>query len=329
MEIINLKFGDIKEPLPKKILERFGKEVFKDVTRYPENYPLLIERLAKRHNVKTENIVLVNGVDEGIELISRCFGHDILFFTPTYYEFQDAPKRNNLKFEAINCFDGKEYKIKYKDSDVKNRSLIFLCSPNNPFGLLTKKEILDIAKKTKGIVAVDETYIDFDGETVLNEFENVPNLLILRSFSKGFSLAGLRIGYVVGKKELIDKIKQRKLFCNVTSVSVYAAMINLDEETYFKNLIKKIKEEKDKFEDFLKKKGFNIIHTNNNNIMIKFGAVEEANNLFGFLRDNGVIVNQANGMSTCGLDNTFIRFTYGTDEQMKKVRGIFEKYIPK
>jgi len=326
MEIINLKFGDIKEPLPKKIIERFSKEAFKDVTKYPENYSILVERLAKRHGINPENIVLVNGVDEGIELISRCFGENILFFTPTYYEFQDAPKRNDLKFETINCFDGKEYRLKYKDDDIRNRSLIFLCSPNNPFGLLTKKEITDIAKKTKGIVAVDETYIDFDGESVLNEFENNPNLLVLRSFSKGYSLAGLRIGYIVGDKNLIDVIKKKKLFCNVTSVSVYAAMINLDEEAYFKNLIKRIKEGKNKFEDFLKAKNFNIIHTNNNNIMIKFEYVKDANKLCDFLKNNGIIVNQANGMSTCGLDDTFIRFTYGTDEQMKKVREVFEKY---
>lgn len=326
MTMINLKLGDIKEQLPQKILDRFYKEVFKDVTLYPQNYNILISRLAQKHKVKSENIVLINGVDEGIELISRIFGQDILIFSPTYYEFLDAPKRNNLKFETINCFDGKEFTLKYRESDIKNRSLIFLCNPNNPFGLLTKEEIIEVARKIKGIVAVDETYIDFDGNSVLNEFKKVPNILVLRSFSKGYSLAGLRIGYVVGEKNLINKIIKRKLICNVTSVSVNAAMIVLDEEKHFKNLIEKIKKRKDTFEDFLRSKRFNIIHTHTNNIIIKFQNISDANRFYNFLKINEVIVNQGNGISTCGLDNTFIRFACGTETQMKEVTKVIEKY---
>ncbi len=326
--MIDLKYGDIKEPLPKKILDKFCRDAFRDVTLYPKNYDALISRLAKKHNVKPENIVLTNGVDEGIELIARVFGRDILIFAPTYYEFLDAPRRNNLKYEMMDCFDGDGYSIKYKESDVKNRSLIFLCNPNNPFGLLSKGEIIGIAKKTEGIVAVDETYIDFNGKTVINEFVNAPNLLVLRSFSKGYSLAGFRIGYIVGKANLIEKIRQRKLICNVSSVSVNAAIIALDENKYFKNLINEIKKGKDEFESFLIQKGFNIIHTHTNDIIIKFKNLADANKFRSFLESKKVIVNQGNGISTCGLDKTFVRFACGTKKQMKEVRRIIEKYNP-
>ncbi|PIP17771.1 MAG: hypothetical protein COX43_02455 [Parcubacteria group bacterium CG23_combo_of_CG06-09_8_20_14_all_35_9] len=326
MTMINLKLGDIKEKLPQKILDRFCKKVFKDVTLYPQNYDILISRLAQKHRVKPENITLINGVDEGIELVSRVFGQNILIFSPTYYEFLDAPKRNNLKFETINCFDGKGYVLKYKESDIKNKSLIFLCNPNNPFGLLTKQEIIEVVKKSSGVVAVDETYIDFNGDSVIKEFEKMQNILVLRSFSKGYSLAGLRIGYIVGEKNLIDKIIKRKLICNVTSVSVNAAMIVLDEEKYFKNLIGKIKKMKDDFEDFLRNKRLNVIHTHTNNIIIKFSDIKEADKFYNFLKTNEAIVNQGDGISTCGLDNTFIRFACGTEIQMKEVAKIIEKY---
>ena len=324
--MINLKLGDIKEELPKKILDRFCKEVFRDVNLEPQNYDVLISRLAQKHRVKPENIVLVNGVDEGIELISRVFGQDILIFLPTYYEFLDAPKRNRLKFKTINCFDGKGYVLKYKESDIKGRSLIFLCNPNNPFGLLAKQEIVEVAKKTNGIVAVDETYIDFNGDSVINEFEKVPNILVLRSFSKGYSLAGLRIGYIVGEKSLIDQLVKRKLMCNVTSVSVNAAMIVLDEEKYFSSLREKVKKIKDGFEDFLRDRGFNVIHTHTNSILIKFSDVKEADSFCNFLKNNEVIVNQGDGVSTCGLDNSFIRFACGTETQMEEVAELIGKY---
>lgn len=324
--MINLKLGHIKNQLPKNILNKFCKEVFKDVNLYPQNYDILISRLAKKHNVTLDNIVLINGVDEGVELIVRVFGKDTLIFSPSYYEFEDAPKRNKLKYEMIDCFDGKKYNLKYKEEDVKNRSLIFLCNPNNPFGLLSKKETVYLANKTKGIVAVDETYIDFNGETVINEFNKTPNILVLRSFSKGYSLAGLRIGYITGQKDLIDKIKERKLYCNVTSVSVYATMIAMDEEKYFKKLIDMIKEKKDNFEEFLKNKGVGVIHTYTNNMIIKFKDKNKACDFYNYLKNNKILVNQGNGMSTCGLDETFIRFVYGTDEEMKKFKGIIEKY---
>ncbi|MBU0898388.1 MAG: histidinol-phosphate aminotransferase family protein [Nanoarchaeota archaeon] len=323
---INLKLADIKDPLPERILNRFRKEAFEGVTFYPLNYDTLISILAKKHNIKNENIVLINGVDEGIELISRVFGKDILFFTPSYYEFRDAPERNDLKYETINCFDGKDYNLKYNDEDVKDRSLIFLCNPNNPFGLLSKEEIIKFAKKTKGIVAVDETYIDFDGETVASEFKSTPNILVLRSFSKGYSLAGLRIGYIVGDKLVVDNINKIRLICNVTSVSIAAAKIVLEEEKYFKELVNKIKKRKDNFEDLLKNKGFNIIHTHTNNIMIKFDNKSDADKFFNFLKENNVIVNQGDGLSTYGLDDTFIRFACGTEEQMKEVAKVVEKW---
>ena len=321
---INLKLGDIKDPLPNYILDRFCKEAFKGVTSYPINYDVLISRLAKKHNTDQDNIVLINGVDEGIELIARVFGKDILIFSPSYFEFVDAPKRNNLKYEMIDCFNGKEYILKYSEEDIKNRSLIFLCNPNNPFGLLKKEEITSLAKKTKAIVAVDETYIDFDGESVINVLSNI---LVLRSFSKGYSIAGLRIGYIVGEKDLIDKIKKRKLFCNVNSVALNAAQIVLDEEAYFKDLVNKIKKRKDDFEHFLKDKGFNVLHTNTNNLILKFNQKSEADKFYQYLINNDILVNQGNGFSTCGLDDTFIRFVCGTEEQMNEVRNVIEKYV--
>jgi len=324
--MINLKLGDIKEPLPKRILDRFCKEGFKDVNLYPQNYNLLISKIAQKFDIGQENIVLINGIDEGIDLITKIFGQKILFFSPTYFEFAAAPRRNNLHFEAINSFNNKNYKIIIDESKLKDKTLIFLCNPNNPFGTLSQKEIVEIAQKTSGIVAIDEVYIDFFGDSVIKKFKTTPNVLVLRSFSKGFSLAGLRIGFIVGEKSLIDKIKQKKLFFNVTSISANAAIICLEEEKYFKDLISQNVRRKKIFEEFLKKRGFNVIESQTNNIVIKFPSVKEADQFFNFLKNVGVIVNQGDGISTYGLDDSFIRFSCGKREQMEKLREIIENY---
>lgn len=112
----------------------------------------------------------------------------------------------------------------------------------------------------------------------------------------------------------------------MTSVSIAAAKIVLEEEKYFKELVNKIKKRKDNFEDLLKNKGFNIIHTHTNNIMIKFDNKSDADKFFNFLKENNVIVNQGDGLSTYGLDDTFIRFACGTEEQMKEVAKVVEKW---
>ncbi len=320
--MIDLRLGDVKEPLPQRILDKFCKRAFENVNLYPQNYDGLVSKLAEKHGLEADNIVLVNGVDEGIELIARVFGQDSLVFTPTYYEFVDAPKRNNLKYKTINCFDGKEYALKYTSEDVRDKTLIFLCNPNNPFGLLSSQEIVALAKQTKGVVAVDETYIGFAGETVLGK---APNILVLRSFSKAFSLAGLRIAYVAGSKTLVDKIKQRKLFFNVSSVSVNAAKIVLEEEKHFKVQTEKIKKRKESVETFLKTKGLNTIHSHTNNTIIKFDNEQKASNFHKTLKENNILANQGNGISTTGLNPTFIRLTCGTEGQMKEVRGVVER----
>ncbi len=326
MKEINLKLADIKDHLPKDIIKEFCDNGFDKVELYPMDYSGLIEVLAKKQGVGKENIVLINGVDEGVELLARLFKGDILIFTPSYYEFRDAPKRNGFKFTEINCFDGKGYSLTYKDSDIKNRSLIYLCNPNNPFGLLKKEEILELCRKTKGIVAVDETYINFNGESVLGEFNQVKNLLVLRSFSKGYSVAGLRIGYIVGNKELIYKIKAIKLYCNVNSVAVNCAKVLLTHEDYFVKLRHEIIKRKEEFESFMEKRGFQIIHTHTNNIILKFDSIDSANHFFNFLKENNVITNQGDGLSTCGLDNTFVRFCCGTKDQMEEVKKIILQY---
>lgn len=321
----NLKFCDIKDPLPDRIIRKLCKSCFRDANLYPQNYGQLVSRLARKLKVRQENIVLVNGVDEGIELISRAFGKDILIFPPTYYELKDAPERNGLKLTEKYSFDGSRYRISATDRDLRGRSLIFLCNPNMPFGLLSRGEIDSIAGRARGVVAVDETYIDFTGETALPLLRRRKNLLILRSFSKGYSLAGFRIGYIIGSRELIGRINAIKMVCNVTSVSVNAAMAAMDEEKYFSGLRKDIISRKNRFETLLRERGFMVIGTETNVVLVKFPSVKGADAFVRFLEGKGITVNQGNGLSTCGLDRSFVRFACGTRAQMGRVSDVIKE----
>ena len=324
--MINLKLGDMKEPLPERIVERLKEKIFENAHLYPMDYSKLVNKLAKMHGARPENIVLTAGTDDSIELLGRAFNKDILVFTPSYYEFVDAPKRNGFNYEAKNCFNGRGFDLKYSEEEVKDRSLIFLCNPNNPFGLLSKEEIVALAGNAGGIVAVDETYIDFAGETVIGEIEKHKNIVVMRSFSKSYSLAGMRIAYLAGDESVLEKIRKIKQICSVSSASVNAALAVLEEKPYFRELIARIMKGKAELEGFMEKKGFNIIHTDTNNILIKFPDEKGAGEFFNFLKEKGFLVNQGNGLATCGLDESFIRLNYGREEDMQKFREAVEGF---
>ncbi|RLJ07090.1 MAG: hypothetical protein DRP12_02880 [Candidatus Aenigmatarchaeota archaeon] len=323
--MIDLRFCDIRDRLPERILRKFCKEAFRDVNLYPKNYDLLISKLARMNKVKKENILLVNGVDEGIDLITRAFGKNVLIFKPTYYEFWAASRRNGSKLEVVDAWDGEAYRPKI-DSRIKGKSLIFICNPNMPFGIWRHEEIENICKRTKAIVAVDETYIDFFGKTALPLLKKYQNLLILRSFSKSYSLAGLRIGYIVGNKRVIEKVAEKKLLCNVTSVSVYSALIALEEERYFRALRKRVMERKHEVEKFLEKMGFRIIPSHTNAIVLKFESEKMAGRFARFLKKNEILVTQGDYFATWGLDKSFVRIACGSSEEMKALKMTVRRF---
>jgi histidinol-phosphate/aromatic aminotransferase/cobyric acid decarboxylase-like protein len=323
MPMINLKLGTIKEPIPKFILKKL-KHVFDNANEYPQNYDALKEKLAKHHKINKEKILLTNGVDGAIDLITRSLAKKVYFYQPTYYEFWAAPKRNKIKYQALKSEYPEKYILKIR-SFPKN-TVLFLCNPNNPFGEIPLQQILNFTKKSKGYVAVDETYIEFSGQSPLKKIDKYPNLLLMRSFSKTYRMAGLRIGYIIAAPEIIKKLEQSKVFFDISSASIETALVVLDYHNYFKKQINLLINRKKAFDNFLMKLGFNVIPNNINNTIIHFKSMKEANNFVKYLSKNNVIVNQGDGISTIGLDNSWVRFAYGGEEQMKKVREIIKKY---
>lgn len=323
MAMINLKLGTIKEPLPDFILEKL-KHAFDDANNYPQNYDALIEKLAKHHKINKDKILLVNGVDGAIDLITRVLAKKVYYYEPTYYEFWAAPKRNNIDLKALKSSYNDKYIIETKP--FEKDTVLFLCNPNNPFGKIHPKQILDFASESNGYIAVDETYIEFTGESPLKELDKYPNLLLMRSFSKTYRMAGLRIGYIIAASELIKTLEERKVFFDVSSASVEAALVALDYHDYFKKQINRLIKRKKSFDNFLAERGFNIIPNNINNTIIHFKSETEASDFVEYLKKNNVLVNQGDGISTIGLDKSWVRFTYGTEKEMKEVTKIIEKY---
>jgi histidinol-phosphate aminotransferase len=195
--------------------------------RYPDPHQReLKQAVARLKNIQPEQLFLGNGSDEAIDLIIRAFCEpakdSILITEPTYGMYAVCAQVNNVKLKRVpltTAFDLDVEKTESQlTSDVK---VIFLCSPNNPTGnLLSKDKITLLLETFKGIVVIDEAYIDFaEEESFLSKLNEYPNLLVLQTFSKAWGLAGLRLGLCAGSPYIISILSKIKYPYNINSVT--------------------------------------------------------------------------------------------------------------
>jgi len=320
MKKIMLNLGEPAYPLPefvRKELCRFLSEAH----RFPSNYHELEREIAREYKVGKENVAITNGAHEAIDLVARVFGARTLVFTPAYIEYTWAPKRNNQEVKTVNAMKEKNFEVEPASKEAKNSTLIFLANPNNPFGYTEKKTVKAMLKNCNGIVAVDETYQWFKGESLAPLVKKYNNLLIIGSFSKSLSLAGMRVGYIIAGRKLLKKMEKKLVMFRVSSLAVKAAIECLKHKRHFKKNVERTVKERKKFEAWLEKRAFNVYRTENNNALVKFRTKKEATQFTKHLEKNGIVVLQGNGISTIGLNDSFVRITIGNRKEMKAVRA--------
>ena len=194
---------------------------------------------------------------------------------------------------------------------IKKRrpSVIYISNPNNPTANCFKKStILSILKNSKNsIVVIDEAYYEFSKVTFLPYIKKYKNLVIIRTFSKGMSMAGLRLGYILGDKALIEYIANRKLPFNVDSLTLTAGLIVAKNINIFNKIRKQIVAERNKLIKELKKiKGVKVFRSDANFILFKTSL--EGKEVYDYLYQKGINARRFNG--DIGLENA-IRLTVG------------------
>ncbi len=225
-----------------------------NLNRYPDpNQNDLRELISDYLNISKENLFFGVGSDEIIDLLIRIFcepGKDkVMIPEPTYGMYKVAANINNVLVVSVllnDDFQVDEEEIKkIFTQDIK---IIFLCSPNNPTGNLLKKEVvLNLCKKYNSIIVVDEAYIDFvEDFSLTNEVKNYPNLIVMRTFSKAWGLAGARLGHCIANEEIIKILFKVKAPYNINSLTRYAVKQALKNINLRNSYIKEILEEKEK-----------------------------------------------------------------------------------
>jgi histidinol-phosphate/aromatic aminotransferase/cobyric acid decarboxylase-like protein len=316
---IDLSFTTIKQELPDFIYD--GLSSFAKVSNSYHHQPdELRQRIANKYQVPLDHIYLTAGADQAILLLSMIYGRHAHIFTPTYISYTDVRRVGGELTEhpALN-----ELSYDVSTAKIENASLIFLANPNNPAGITAKDEVLELAVNNPDAkIVVDEAYGDFVNESVIDSVSSYKNLIVIRSFSKGYALAGYRIGFMIASPEIFKQLSLESNWFNVAYTSVGAAIAAMDQEDYFQGIRQAIVIERQLTEEFLTKQNYMIIPSSINAVLVKFASKNEASNFVEKLKESGVIVNLGNGASNCGLDNTFVRVSIGTKDQMQVFRDV-------
>jgi histidinol-phosphate aminotransferase len=291
--------------------------------RYPDPHQnKLKQKISAIKKVPKNQIFLGNGSDEPIDLMIRAFcepGLDnILIPQPTYGMYTVSAEINNVIIKTVSLtadFDLDVESIKNTwDRDTK---LIFLCSPNNPSGnLLSFDRIIQILQEFKGVVIVDEAYIDFANLPgfipMLNQY---PNLVVLQTLSKAWGLAALRVGMCFASSEIIAILNKIKPPYNISILSQQAAEEGLNNESVKNEWVIKIIAERKELERELQKiKLVKKIYPSDANFLLV--KVTEAKDVYQKLVERGIIVRDRSNVILC---ENCLRITVGTEQENKKL----------
>ncbi len=289
------------------------------LNRYPDPHQKdLREMVGNYYSLQPENLFFGVGSDEVIDLLIRVFCEPltdkVIIPEPTYGMYKVACDINNV--ETVSVLLNDDFQIDFDEIERSfddNIKMIFLCSPNNPTGnLLNKNDVLAICEKFNSIVVVDEAYIDFSIEgTLVDEIKNYLNLVVLRTFSKAWGLAGIRLGYCVAQPEIINLLFNVKAPYNINSLTRYAlksALMNFElKNLYVKSIIRERERLKNQLESLEAVK--KVFPSDANYLLVKF---DDAKDVQIKLAGRGIIVRDRSSQPK--LDGC-LRISIGNEEE--------------
>ncbi|MEM6297172.1 MAG: histidinol-phosphate transaminase [Bacteroidota bacterium] len=297
------------------------------LNRYPDPIQLpLKEKLAHLNGISEKQIFLGNGSDEAIDLLIRLVCQSqrdsILVQPPTYGMYAVSASLNQTEVQEIPLKPDLSLDVKAIVAAIRAETkIIFLCSPNNPTGVtLAPEQIKDVLIAANCLVVVDEAYIDFSrSPSVINWLDEFPNLVVLRTFSKAWGLAGIRLGAAFASEEIIRYLTKIKPPYNVNILTQRAGLAALDSADEMKEYVNQVISERERLHQQLKKLPavVEVYPSDANFLLVKFDR--EVKPIYDTLLAEGVVVRDRSKVLYC---ENALRFSIGTAEENDKVIDI-------
>lgn len=309
----------------------FGSPAGDGHNRYPD--PLQTElkkRIAEINDVSPSQIFVGNGSDEAIDLLFRIFCEpgrdDVIICPPTYGMYRVSAEINDVGIREVPLTGDFQLDVpKIVEAADEKTKLLFICSPNNPTGnSMRRGDIITIADKFRGIVVLDEAYVHFSKEpSLIGEIVNLPNLVVLQTFSKAWAMAGLRVGLAFASGDIIDLLNHVKPPYNVSGIAQRAVLDALaragEVEQWIVETLRgreMLNEELSRF-DFVEK----LYPSDANFVLLK---VNDANAIYDYLVREKIVVRNRSNVEFC---EGCLRITVGTAVENARLLEALKNYM--
>ncbi len=287
----------------------------------------LVDAIAEYHGVTSDKVFVGVGSDDVLAMSFLTFfnsGKEILFPDITYSFYDVWAELYKIPYKAVPVDDN--FRIIKEDYYGENGGVIFP-NPNAPTSIAEPLSFVeDIVKNNQDVVViVDEAYVDFGGETALPLVDKYDNLLVVRTFSKSRSMAGLRIGYAIGNPKLIKYLSDVKYSFNSYTMNMPSIILGVEsiaDDDYFKNTVAKVIDTREWFKAEIKKLGFTCPPSAANFLFITHESIP-AKEIFEKAREAKIIVRYFNKPR---IDN-YLRVTIGTREEMESFLSFLNKLV--
>ncbi len=314
----------IDTPLKERLIDFINKgqlNLYGDV-----ECELLRKKIHHILRIDESSVTFFNGSDSALNI---CFesileiGDEVLTIEPEYSQVDTFIKMKGGVKKSFLLKSIDKPSIDELNRSLKNKKVFYFSNPNNPIGFLfSKNEIEDMLMRNPSVMFfVDEAYYEFSGSHVIDLISKYSNLIIFRTFSKAFGLAGIRLGYVVSAKENISMINKVRNGKEVSTIAQLAAITALDNYSLLENRIKEIISTRNWFVDELSKLlNFEFFQSSANFLLIKHENFEE---IISKLRESKILVRDRSSMHL--LNNCF-RITIGKKSEMERVLAVLKHF---
>jgi len=299
-----------------------------EIGRYCDpNYTLLKQKISEYCDVKPDKVTVTAGSDEAFDLASKIFltrGCNVLAQYPTFPMYKIFATTYGARYLGIPAEADFSFNAEKFLKSVGGKHLIYLCNPVNPAGAkIQKEDIKAIVESAECPVIVDEAYYEFCGETAVDLTEEYDNLIVARTFSKAFGLAGARLGYVVANPEIISYYERVKSPWNVSSPAAFAGVAAMFDIPFMKKNVDKIINDRRLLEEFLSNY-FKVYSSSANFVFFDVSGKLTSLEFFEKMKKHNIIVRRIGKLE--GFEGDYIRTSVGKTEEctlfMEAVKAI-------
>jgi histidinol-phosphate aminotransferase len=273
-DVVKLNTNENPYPPSPRVMKALARVKPEQLRRYPDPLGNAFRAAAAQlHGVQPENIMCCNGGDDLLSLAIRAFCDEkrpLAYPVPTYSLYPVLARLQNCR--AIEIPFGEKFDLPAQLA-MAGAALTIVCNPNAPTGsFVAVDEMASLAGRLSGVLLVDEAYVDFAEQNCASLVKDFDNVIVLRSLSKGYSLAGLRFGYAIAQKDLIDGLIKVKDSYNVDALAIALATTAIKDQVYFRRHVEKIKKQRRVLSEQLRSLGFDVPESHSNFVFAQVRA---------------------------------------------------------